>query len=83
MTLSEMTRTVRPVRNAVVLSSDPWARIDRVRVVVPKSSCTFCGRTQARFAYGVQCSDNLRGDVAILKGTFCNKGCRDAYYGID
>lgn len=64
----------------VVLSRDPFARVDHIRVCEESSkSCAWCGsrRKSGRlFYYGVWL-DN--GHTHLEGRGFCSKSCRDSY----
>lgn len=64
----------------VVLSRDPFARLDHVRMVEETSAdCAWCGNSRPEgrlFFYGVWL-DN--GHTVRDSRGFCSKGCRESY----
>lgn len=68
------------------VSRDPFARTTTYRRILPsKTPCANCGkwRKMARnwlFCYGVE-PDGLGTKVSWDTKLFCNKACRDAFYG--
>ena len=65
----------------VVIGREPFARMDRVRRVVPGKGCSWCGQTRKNgslFEYGVWADDKSK--PAWLHGAFCSIGCMKMYH---
>lgn len=67
----------------VVLSHDPFARVEIIRICEETSeSCAWCGskrRSGKMFYYGVW-EDGLNSHPYYHSKPFCSKSCHDSYY---
>jgi hypothetical protein len=71
-----------PENMPVVISHDPFARVETVRKIVHTTDgCANCGNNYhgRLFRYGHRRDDNLSGTVALESRAFCGKVCRDQY----
>lgn len=66
---------------ATEINHDPYARQSLMRTKCSQfQSCTWCG-SRARWKYGIQSDDSLRGYIDWSKGQYCSIGCYRAWNG--
>ena len=66
-------------QNFVVISHDPFARVEVIRRIVDKTSCDWCGQP-ARFQYGTH-SDGYGARPEFDDHTFCGIQCHRSFHG--
>lgn len=66
------------------ISRDPFAREDIVRTTMQpldRCSCSWCGRVNAKYRYGVQRDSILHRAAEWFSGIFCSIDCCRSYHG--
>ncbi len=70
---------ITEARDAVILSRDIFARLDRIRRKAGRGPCDWCGRTAKLYCYGTE-GDGWHGRAQYARGRFCSKDCFDSFY---